>query len=54
MRLAAERMATSPVPPKPEWQQVTIADAIGYMFMNRAQRSPEATMPKMVAMIVKM
>ena len=40
MRSAAVRMATSPVPPWPEWQAFTIAVSIGYMPMRRPTRKP--------------
>ena len=35
MRLAAVSIATSPVPPWPLWQAVTMAVSIGYMPIRR-------------------
>src|SRR5262249_21758789 len=40
MRLAAVRMATSPVPPWPLWQAFTIAMSMGYMPSRRPTMKP--------------
>ena len=42
MRFAAVRMATSPVPPWPLWQALTMAASIGYMLRNQPTRAPVA------------
>jgi len=40
MRLEAERIATSPVPPRPLWQQVTMAESMGYIFITLPMKKP--------------
>lgn len=40
IRFEADRIATSPVPPRPLWQQVTIADSIGYIFIRLPMKKP--------------
>jgi hypothetical protein len=35
-------MATSPVPPGPLWQAVTIAASTGYIFSQRPTKNPAA------------
>src|SRR5260370_3741201 len=42
IRFAAVRIATSPVPPWPEWQAFTIAVSIGYMLISRPINAPVA------------
>ena len=42
IRLAAVRMATSPVPPCPLWHALIMADSIGYMPSNRPTNAPVA------------
>ena len=37
-------MATSPVPPKPLWQPVTMADSMGYIFRYLPMKNPEEIM----------
>src|SRR5215475_12777926 len=55
MRLAAVRMATSPVPPCPLWQALMIAVSIGYMLRNLPTIAPTAirvaTVQKIVIML---
>lgn len=36
IRFDADRIATSPVPPNPLWQQVTMADSIGVQLHHVA------------------
>src|SRR5450631_344809 len=42
MRLAAVRMATSPVPPWPLWQAFTMAASMGYIFIQYPTKAPIA------------
>src|ERR1035438_5053172 len=55
MRLAAVRMATSPVPPWPLWQAFTMAVSMGYIFNQCPTRAPVAisvaTVETMVMMV---
>src|SRR6266851_7961514 len=52
IRFAAVRIATSPVPPWPEWQAFTIAVSIGYMLISRPINAPVAINVNTVATIV--
>lgn len=40
MLFDAESIATSPVPPSPLWQLVTIAASTGYIFSREAMKNP--------------
>src|SRR5205823_1482011 len=52
MRLAALRMATSPVPPWPQRQAATMPTSMGYMPISRATPKPVPTMAATVATMV--
>ncbi len=55
-RSAALKIATSPVPPWPEWQALIIDVSIGYKFSHFPVRKPTAiivtTIDKMVMMLL--
>src|SRR6476469_5634266 len=52
IRLAAVRIATSPVPPCPLWQALMIAVSIGYILRKRPTRNPVPMSVATVEMIV--